>query len=490
MTFTITRRHVIAMLAVVLVGVAAFVALHLSQGSPGRVAQKPLPSVLQCTGKAQSKPTSYVLACADYNSELLKIRWTSWTSQTATATATYSFNDCTPYCAAGKFVSFPATVRLSSPHSTKSGLLFSSARIIYKEPSGKKVILTESLPTVPLSASVSVTTTTAPSPVGSGYLNTSSTSAAFIQWNSNGSNISGTIQLDYLQGTPPNEQLSTNSDPVSGQINGSQISLSFSGGTAQFGTLSGGGFTLDVPQSDGSLAPATFQSATAAQFNQAVLSLNGSVSSANATANQAQATANVESTINGDAAAVASDISGFGDRASALSSDLGSVANSLATEKSDLAMTAKAEQGVIAEAKQYPGGNSGQVCADASQDSADADQVSADDDQVGAGDGNQVAYDLMRFRNAISGLQSEYASLQQAETALPSYQPSAPTHAQVNSAIASAEKSVNAAVTQTNAAVDQANTYQTNAFQDAAGAIGAGGCGSPPSPPQGQQHIS
>jgi hypothetical protein len=168
-----------------------------------------------------------VLSCADYNSGLYKIHWIKWSPQAATAKATYTFNTCVPYCAAGKSVSDPAAVRLSMPVKTKSGLLFTRVTVTYSESSGKSSSFSESLPSAPLTASGSptttVSTTTLPAPVGSGYLNTTSTSAAFIQWNTNASEISGTLQYDYVEGTPPSEQLSTQTAPVSGQINGSQI---------------------------------------------------------------------------------------------------------------------------------------------------------------------------------------------------------------------------------------------------------------------------
>ena len=476
MTLTITRRHVIVAIVVVLVGASTYGAIRLSTST----AHAALPGVMQCSGKVQARPESYVLSCAGANSELLKIHWTLWSSQTAVANATFSFDDCTLYCATGTFHSYPATVRLSSPRSTKSGLLFSEANIAYNGPSGRK-IFTQYLPTTLRSGIPSVPTSTSPAPVGSGYLNTSATSAAFIQWNTNGSNISGTIQLDYIEGNPPNEQLSANTESVSGQINGSQISMSFSGGSAQFGTISGGGFTLDVPQSDGSLAPATFESATAAQFNQAVSALNSSVSSSNTAANQAAATANAESTINGDGSTVTSDISGLGQDASTAVSDAEAISNDLGTEQADLASTASAEQSVANEAKSQ-GAGSPQVCSDSDGVASDADGVASDADGV--------VGDVTTVRNDIGGLQSDFAALQSAQATLPSYNANAPTQADVNSAIASAEKSVSAAINQTNNAIDRANAYQSDAYQEAIAANNAGGCQSPPSPPQTLQHIS
>lgn len=61
-------------------------------------------------GPLVSKPTSIVLACADANYSLERIAWHGWGAGTATATATVRANDCKPYCAAGHFHSYPATV--------------------------------------------------------------------------------------------------------------------------------------------------------------------------------------------------------------------------------------------------------------------------------------------------------------------------------------------------------------------------------------------
>jgi hypothetical protein len=110
----------------------------------------------------------------------------------------------------------------------------------------------------------------------------------------NGTVLSGTLQTAYFAGTPPNEGLGTTTDPVSGQFNGSQISLSRNGEADWFGTISGNSFTLDMPQSDGSLAPVMFQKETVTQFDQAVATMNGAAASANAKANQAAAAAAAE----------------------------------------------------------------------------------------------------------------------------------------------------------------------------------------------------
>jgi hypothetical protein len=69
--------------------------------------------VFDCVGQhALVKPRTFIITCADGNTYLSRLAWTSWTSGLASATATLEENDCTPYCAAGHFHSYPALVIL------------------------------------------------------------------------------------------------------------------------------------------------------------------------------------------------------------------------------------------------------------------------------------------------------------------------------------------------------------------------------------------
>ena len=155
------RRWLAALIAaLIVVGVGTSVAVGVGRTS-SPAAQRPLPSVMPCAGKAQLRPKSYVLSCADYNSGIYSIHWITWSPQAAIANATYTFNTCVPYCAAGKSVSYPARVRLSSPTATKSGLLFTHITVTYKGQSGKQATVTERLPTTPLNTGTSLPTTTA-----------------------------------------------------------------------------------------------------------------------------------------------------------------------------------------------------------------------------------------------------------------------------------------------------------------------------------------
>ncbi|HEX9067102.1 MAG TPA: hypothetical protein VF843_18485 [Streptosporangiaceae bacterium] len=70
------------------------------------------PVVISCTGKAQTRPASYVLACADGNAYLQKLHWQAWSAASAFASGTDTFRVCIPDCTKGKLHSFPVLVDL------------------------------------------------------------------------------------------------------------------------------------------------------------------------------------------------------------------------------------------------------------------------------------------------------------------------------------------------------------------------------------------
>lgn len=55
---------------------------------------------ISCTNKV-GEPTSFVISCADANSEVSSLTWTDWGQATAYATGVVRWNDCTPTCVAG-----------------------------------------------------------------------------------------------------------------------------------------------------------------------------------------------------------------------------------------------------------------------------------------------------------------------------------------------------------------------------------------------------
>jgi len=71
--------------------------------------------VVDCSGQRQTRPSSFILTCADANDALTALRWVSWAASQAFGTGTETVNTCTPDCADGKFVSYPALIALWRP---------------------------------------------------------------------------------------------------------------------------------------------------------------------------------------------------------------------------------------------------------------------------------------------------------------------------------------------------------------------------------------
>lgn len=80
--------------------IAAF-ALTASAASPMKVTN--------CS-KAVSKPKSITLTCADANTALNKLSWSSFGGATAKGKGTLVVDLCEPNCASGKNASYPASV--------------------------------------------------------------------------------------------------------------------------------------------------------------------------------------------------------------------------------------------------------------------------------------------------------------------------------------------------------------------------------------------
>lgn len=68
--------------------------------------------VLNCLNKAQVKPGTITLACADDGEGLEQLHWTSWTPELASAYGTEWANDCLPNCASGHVHDYPVLVEL------------------------------------------------------------------------------------------------------------------------------------------------------------------------------------------------------------------------------------------------------------------------------------------------------------------------------------------------------------------------------------------
>lgn len=90
------------------------------------------------------------------------------------------------------------------------------------------------------------------------YNGPASGNATLLQWKTSSNGVlSGTFQDASVTGTAPNEQVSTSSGPLSGQVNGSGVSVDIGIGSEVFGKIAGSKLTLEVPQQDGTIQPVT-----------------------------------------------------------------------------------------------------------------------------------------------------------------------------------------------------------------------------------------
>jgi hypothetical protein len=73
------------------------------------------PVIVDCFWHPEVRPADFLIACGDGNSRLTSLEWSHWGTNSAVAKGVNMVNDCKPYCAAGKFHSYPVIVRLDHP---------------------------------------------------------------------------------------------------------------------------------------------------------------------------------------------------------------------------------------------------------------------------------------------------------------------------------------------------------------------------------------
>lgn len=82
-------------------------------------------------GEVSAKPTGIILACADANTALETLKWTTWDTNTAKGTGIYSYNDCEPTCVAGLFHRYQVKVTLANPKTVKGTKVFTKAQVTF-----------------------------------------------------------------------------------------------------------------------------------------------------------------------------------------------------------------------------------------------------------------------------------------------------------------------------------------------------------------------
>lgn len=73
-----------------------------------------IPGTFDCELSFKNQKTdSFLIACADGNEFLSKIKWATWTKSNALGVGKYGVNNCQPNCADGKFQYLDVKVSLS-----------------------------------------------------------------------------------------------------------------------------------------------------------------------------------------------------------------------------------------------------------------------------------------------------------------------------------------------------------------------------------------
>ncbi|MFJ5531824.1 hypothetical protein [Streptomyces sp. NPDC093261] len=107
-----TVKTAVALGAVALLSAAVGTASAAPPAEDAAQRQPVRPVLVDCVWHAQVRPADFMIACGDGNSRLSSLHWSHWDPGSATASGINVVNDCKPYCAAGRFHSYPVVVRL------------------------------------------------------------------------------------------------------------------------------------------------------------------------------------------------------------------------------------------------------------------------------------------------------------------------------------------------------------------------------------------
>ena len=216
--------------------------------------------------------------------------------------------------------------------------------------------------------------------------------AALLRWPQGGAGmVSGTYRDAKITGAAPDEQLSTGSGALSGQVSGSRVSFDLGGGVKLDGKLAAT-LTLETPQLDGTFQPVACKQAGIAGWNRAVADLNAAVSQNNQreARRQAHHVAQAQTRIARDIATLSRHAFAL-DNDTSLGNDIQAMKNELAAGQSDLA------------AERQKACNTGRARADAGTVNGDLGTVQG---RISMLQANSVHHDLTAVENDMSTLQS------------------------------------------------------------------------------------
>jgi hypothetical protein len=83
------------------------------------------------------QPVEHLISCADANSGLLKMTWSTWGAAQARGTGVYYWNDCEPNCAAGTTYRAKASITLDRVRVQAGEPVFTRTTIRYVDDTGQ-----------------------------------------------------------------------------------------------------------------------------------------------------------------------------------------------------------------------------------------------------------------------------------------------------------------------------------------------------------------
>jgi hypothetical protein len=102
-----------------------------------------------------------------------------------------------------------------------------------------------------------------------------------LKWQNHNGDLSGTFRYTWMDGHAPTEGITSISADLSGTLKGTAISLNLGFSHPLHGRLSGGHFSLNLPQPNGTTKMVTCRPASMADWNKKVAALYNQVNEDN-----------------------------------------------------------------------------------------------------------------------------------------------------------------------------------------------------------------
>jgi hypothetical protein len=322
------------------------------------------------------------------------------------------------------------------------------------------------------------------------YLRVGSSEIVFVQFAVTDQNVVGVLHDDVLNVSPADQSnftpavfsISSNVYNFTGTDDSGHLTLFINGNsTATFGTVSGGSLSLQLTQSDGSVATLTLGGSSLTAYNNALARWqnqlnNENNAAANTEAKAQQAAENQQQLLNNLNAAITTvdnDLSTM-QNPGTLSDDLGVVDNDLAVVNNDLNVVHN-DNAVLTNDISTGTDHSG-LCGDVSTEYQDAGVVVSDTKVMVNDAETSLDSDLGQDQQAMDNAPMDWATYWEAQHALPTEVPTTPIPP-LKVAVAEGQSTINQAIGHVNADIRQANSYIAQAYAMPNAAQKAMSCG-------------